>query len=44
MYQMNVMELPLFVYRVEKLIVPVLINGNLNESCIFLNENHTRLS
>ena len=32
-----------FVYRVEELIVPVLINQNLNESCIFLNENHTRL-
>ena len=31
-------------YRVEELIVPVLINQNLNESCIFLNENHTRLS
>ena len=30
--------------RVEKLIVPVLINQNLNESCIFLNENHACLS
>ena len=42
MYQMNVIYLPLFVYRVEELIVPVLMNQNLNESCIFLNENHTR--
>ena len=30
--------------RVEELIVPVLINQNLNESCIFLNENHACLS
>ena len=30
-------------YRVEELIVPVLINQNLNESCIFLNENHAHL-
>lgn len=30
MYQMNI-----FVYRVEELIAPVLINQNLNESCIF---------
>ena len=37
-------NLPLFVYRVEELIVPVLLNQNLNESCIFLNENHAHLS
>ena len=37
-------NLLLFVYCVEELIVPVLINQNLHESCIFLNENHARLS
>ena len=30
--------------RVEELIVSVLINQNLHESCIFMNENHACLS
>ena len=30
--------------RVEEFIVPVLMNQNLNESCIFLYANHARLS
>ena len=32
------------IYCVEQLIVPVLINQNLNESSTFLNDNHARLS
>ena len=32
------------IYHVEEFIVPVLINQNVNESCIFLNENHAQVS
>ena len=41
--EFNLLTVNLFIC-VEELIVPVLTNQNLNKSCIFLNENHTRLS